>query len=92
MTEFSVHDLLKETILTELKGYTKEPNEKVPTFFIYEDTAMSLADLAFSFNQFAEAITCLEESELIKFVNEDSEPPSMILLNPPPESKRLDVN
>ncbi len=92
MTEFSVHDLLKETILAELKGYTKEPNEKVPTFFIYEDTAMSLSDLAFSFNQFAEAVQCLDESKLVQFVDAGDEPPSLILLNPSPEIKRLDVN
>jgi len=92
MTEFSVHDLLKETILTELKGYTKEPNEKVPTFFIYEDTAMSLADLAFSFNQFAEAVQCLDQSKLVHVVDAGDGPPSLILLDSRAEIKRLDVS
>lgn len=84
MLDFSVHDLLKDTILDCLS------NEPSPTFFVYEDVASQLNDLAFSFDQFTSAVACLAESKTV-IINDNDGVIELTLPETKPVS-RLDVN
>jgi len=84
MSEFTVHDLLKDVIMSSVT------DEGMPVFLIYEEVACSVNDLAFSYDQFMDSVGCLVENKYLNANEVDGV--TELSLSKENTTPRLDVN